>query len=90
MPDGLYWDDAYYRDMLKCRLQEIENEMPILENQIKELHNTRNKLYNEKVDISRRICEHEPKYTMYSAVKDGIWKNEVVCVKCGLTTWEEF
>lgn len=47
-----YWDDAYYKEMAEARLQEIENDIPVLENQLQELHTKRNELYQEKLYLT--------------------------------------
>lgn len=71
------------------RLQDIEEDLRTIEKEIKKLEMVKYELIHERDKIIQDNCEHELKSTMYSAIRDGVWKNEVVCVKCGLTQWEE-
>lgn len=88
MPDDSYWNDAYYKEMLNQRLQEIDKEIEGIKPQIKKLHEKATNLHNERWEIITRICEHSFEETGYGKFRDEIWKSEMICVKCGLTKWE--
>ena len=72
------------------RLQEIEDELPIIIKQIKELHIRNSELNKEKTEIIQANCEHNFEWTGYVDVRDmtGIFKNEIVCLNCRLRKWE--
>ena len=72
------------------RLQEIEDELPIIIKQIKELHIKNSQLNKEKTEIIQANCEHNFVSTGYVDARDiiGIFKYEKVCLNCRLRKWE--
>jgi len=95
MPDDSYWTEVYCQYILdnknEGRLQEIENDMGILQSQIKELHSKHNKLSNERTEIIQDICDHNFEWTGYCEddFERDIIKYEEQCPKCGLKRWDE-
>ena len=73
------------------RLQEIEDELPIIINQIKDLHMKNSELNKEKREIIQANCEHNFIHTGYVNIIDntGIFKTEMICPSCGLRKWED-
>jgi len=71
------------------RLQELEDELLILRNHIKELHNRYNKLSNERIKIIRSNCEHKFEGTGYTEedYENNVTNFEEICYKCGLKRW---
>lgn len=85
------------------RLTEIEDELKIIDNkiknvyktiedEIKELTNQRNNLGEERKNIIQSNCNHEFEWTGYSEFdeENDIFNNEQCCINCGLIKWEKF
>ena len=73
------------------RLQDIDDELSIVINQIKELHSRNNELNKERTEIIQNNCDHNFEWTGYCEddFERDIIMYENICSKCGLRMWEE-